>query len=585
MKKTISKILAAALALSMSVSLSACRQGNTASSAGSASQSGASSAAVSSAAAKVTFPLSEPLEFKVFVKNEDTTVYYNDNWVTDYIQKKTNIKLNFIEASGTDVETKLSLIMTGSGNLPDFFLSTGWSKAQTMLYASEGLLIPLNQYLSGAENWNRLNKESPLRQSDLIFPDGNYYSYGFDNEAYHMNYHAKIWYYKPWLDSLNGGKIPTTTEELYQYLKKVKTGDPNGNGQADEIPITGHIQGGSGSDPLTFLTNAFLENNNEIAGATVTPGRGFIVNSGKIEFQLSKPAFKSALQYLNKLNSEGLIDPQAFTQSKDNWKALFKQTTPTVAVATNYNYPSGFDGKADGAWTNWIAGYPLKGPDGVQLSAFFADNYFHRGMGIVSSDCKHPEIAVALMDWLASDENSLIQTNGPKGICWDSASSGTSVDGGTAAWQNLTPKVTDKNGNADYSADGVTEKSYRWSIDAGIIAATSRLRLSMLVKDPSVDLESHLYTISKEYAKYAPSLDTVVPSFAYTEAESKTIADNSLAVMSYANQSTVDFITGTKSIDKDWDSYVKKLDDLGLQTYLKLMQDKYTAYKSQTASK
>ena len=143
----------------------------------------------------------------------------------------------------------------------------------------------------------------------------------------------------------------------------------------------------------------------------------------------------------------------------------------------------------------------------------------------------------------------------------------------------MKPETVDENGNPDLSSEGIKQKYYRWSIDGGIIAATNRLRLSMKVEDPEIDLETHLYNISKEYEKYAPDLDTIVPSFAYTEDESKTVADTSVAVMSYANQSTVDFITGVMSLDKDWDGYVSKLDDLGLQTYIDLMQKKYDEIK------
>lgn len=576
MKKLMKKLTAAALALSMALSMTACGTTSSETETPGATAEGAESTGAAQGE-KITFPLEEKVEFTVFVKNDDAAISYNDNWVTDWVEEQTNVKLNFIEAAGEEAETKLNLMMAGGEDLPDFFMSTGWSKAQTMMYASEGLIIPLNQYLEGAENWNRLNEESPLRRDDLVFPDGNIYSYGFDNEAFHMNYQAKMWFYKPWLDELNDGKVPTTTEELYEYLKKVKESDPNGNGKADEIPLTGHIQGGSGADPLTFLTNAFLENNNQIAGATVTPGRGFIVNNGKIEFQLNKPEYRDALEYFNQLNSEGLLDPQAFTQSKDDWKALFQQDTNLVAVATNYSFPCGFDGTEDGPWTQWVAAAPMKGPDGVQLSAYYADNYFHRGMGIVSADCKNPEIAVALMDWLASDEHSLMQTNGPKGLLWDTVSEGTSVDGGTAAWTPLTAKVVDENGNPDLSGEGITQKYYRWSIDGGIIAATNRLRLSMNVVNPNADLETQLYNVSKEYEKYAPELDTIVPSFAYTEEEATTVADTSVAVMTYANQATVDFITGVMSLDNDWDAYVAKLDELGLQTYIDLMQSKYDA--------
>ena len=41
---------------------------------------------------------------------------------------------------------------------------------------------------------------------------------------------------KAWLDKL-GLQVPTTWDELENVLKAFKTQDPNGNGQADEIPM------------------------------------------------------------------------------------------------------------------------------------------------------------------------------------------------------------------------------------------------------------------------------------------------------------------------------------------------------------
>ena len=43
--------------------------------------------------------------------------------------------------------------------------------------------------------------------------------------------------YQPWLDALNL-EMPETTEELYNVLVAFKTQDPNGNGEADEIPMS-----------------------------------------------------------------------------------------------------------------------------------------------------------------------------------------------------------------------------------------------------------------------------------------------------------------------------------------------------------
>ncbi|HVO69042.1 MAG TPA: hypothetical protein VMT24_03290, partial [Aggregatilineaceae bacterium] len=47
----------------------------------------------------------------------------------------------------------------------------------------------------------------------------------------------------------------------------------------------------------------------------------------------------------------------------------------------------------------------------------------------------------------------------------------------------------------------------------------------------------------------------------------------------YINTNAAAFITGSKSLDKDWDAYVKGLNDLGLPHYLDLLQKQYDALK------
>ena len=65
----------------------------------------------------VTFPLKEKLELTVFVYATNTGGgTFQTNYVTDYIEEKTNIHLNFVyDLDGDDAKTKLNLIMTDPG--------------------------------------------------------------------------------------------------------------------------------------------------------------------------------------------------------------------------------------------------------------------------------------------------------------------------------------------------------------------------------------------------------------------------------------------------------------------------------------
>ena len=92
----------------------------------------------------VVFPLKEKLTLTVFVNNPDQGVTtYQDNWVTDWIEEQTNIHLDYVyDLTGDEATQKLNLIMTDPDSMPDFFLRTGWTKAEVLSYGSQGFCFP-----------------------------------------------------------------------------------------------------------------------------------------------------------------------------------------------------------------------------------------------------------------------------------------------------------------------------------------------------------------------------------------------------------------------------------------------------------
>ncbi|MBO1912935.1 hypothetical protein J4G37_50035, partial [Microvirga sp. 3-52] len=142
------------------------------------------------------------------------------------------------------------------------------------------------------------------------FPDGNIYSFPQMAEpeftSYRMGPKPRI--NEEWLEVL-GIDMPETTEDFYQYLKAVKEGDPNGNGQADEIPfgapsigmLVNYLQGSFG------LANKGNSNRN----VDLDP------ETGELRFFQKTDEYKELLQYVNKLYSEGLIEQSIFTSTME----------------------------------------------------------------------------------------------------------------------------------------------------------------------------------------------------------------------------------------------------------------------------
>ena len=527
---------------------------------------------------KIDFPLDEPVTLTAFVLHAQAIVDMTDNYITELIREETNITLDFKHSvAGDDGKTKLNLLMA-SDDLPDIFLRTGWSKAEALLYGSQGLIIPIQDYLKDAELWNSYNIEWPARLPDLIMTDGNIYNYGGASGENHGNYHARMWVYKPWIDSLMDGKMPETIDEYYEFLTKVKNEDPNGNGQADEIPLSGSIAAGQwATDPTTFLLNSFLQTNTHISNTNPT-FNPFMVNDGTIEFQFTKDAYRDGLAFLNKLYKEGLMDSQIFTQDGTQLTALASGDVPRLASASGgyfgsfMNAASFNEEKIDGTWDSWALLSPLKGPDGVQYSYYQLTNYF--GNGWVSRSCENPNLAVQLFDFMTTPDLTIAQQYGPKDIGWEFVDGGTGVDGGTATWRRILAEKFTEAGEPDW---GLGYAQNVWPSDINI-GALGLFKAHELVERPEVNLEYILYQALTEYAKYRPELDSMVPNFAFSEDQAREISEFMVSIGSYCIQARVQFITGDLSIENDWDSYLQKLDDVNLERFIQIYQEAYDAY-------
>ncbi len=530
----------------------------------------------------VTFPLEEKLELSVFVYATDTGGgTYQDNYVTDWIEEQTNIHLNFVyDLDGDEAKTRLNLLMTDPDSLPDVFLTTHWSKSEVQSYGEQGLIIPLDEYLADAPRWNEINEMAPNREGDLVMSDGHIYTYGDCNECFHCRYQNRMWIYKPWVDSLNDGKMPETTEELYDFLVKVKNEDPNGNGIADEIPMTGFL-GGWATDPTVWMINSFVQANNPLSNTNPTVGAGLVVSDdGTIEYSVMKEEYREAMKYINKLYAEGLLDNQTFTQDNTQFvSALDNEEDNLVAL-----HPGGalqvdgdnFWSKSEGKWQDWEILEPVEGPNGVRLAAKNLDNYFGSTIGSISKNCEYPEIVVALFDFLATEEGTNVQAFGAEGIGWDWTDEGVSLAGGTPTYEaHVVPD------DFDWIGAGF-EKNYDnwyWVSDACVRSSTADFRGDMKIQEPvELDHEYVLQQSAEKYDPFSPDDESIVPNLVFEGEDAQFISESTVTIGGYVNQATVEFITGGLDPEADWDLYISNLKDMGVERYLETYQTYYDQY-------
>lgn len=164
----------------------------------------------------------------------DTTKSYNEKASFKNITEETGLTLEFVElAAGTAAE-KVPLMLAG-GDMPDVFWAL-LSDAQILQNTTQ--LVPLEGMLEDfAPNSLKTYEELGTDWRTIaIAPDDHMYGMLSRYESLYENTGDGIQIInKKWLEAVNK-EVPTTLDEYYEVLKAFKEQDPNGNGQADEIP-------------------------------------------------------------------------------------------------------------------------------------------------------------------------------------------------------------------------------------------------------------------------------------------------------------------------------------------------------------
>ena len=185
---------------------------------------------------------------------------YNPNAYTQWLEETTGVDLEIETVAMPDRVTKLNLVLA-NGDLPDILLGFDPSSSLIAQMGAEGVFLPLNDLIAqyGDETKRVFETDRPQLLPLITSSDGNIYGLPNVNECFHCFLSQKMWVYKPWLDQL-GLALPTTTDEFEQMLIAFRDQDPNGNGIADEVPMSGSVDGLGGwhKSVEQYLMNSFV---------------------------------------------------------------------------------------------------------------------------------------------------------------------------------------------------------------------------------------------------------------------------------------------------------------------------------------
>ncbi len=496
-----------------------------------------------------------PITLQVFVDTgEEDAAFVTESRMTKYLEEKFNVKFDFV--TGTTAESLT--LMLASGDYPKLIYKSWYSMLEVVNYGELGIFVPLEDYIAKyAPNVTKAFDENPNLKAAVYAPDGHIYMMPFWEECYHCSMAMKMWINTDWLEAV-GMEMPTTTEEFEKVLIAFRDKDPNGNGQKDEIPLTGFIQSWNG-DPWGFLMNSFIYNTGTGSDYTYMDG-------DKVAFAPTQPEWKEGLKYMRSLYEQGLYDPQAFTQSADQFKNLALGEEEVVGT-----YAAGHLGMGVDPWVNeerankYEPVPPLKGPAGEQVTPYWPNRGMSGSYAITNKATEEEAIAfMELLDWHYSQEGSVSSWFGPIEEGWTWASAGDlGIDGRPAIWKVL------ESSSADIQTDLTWEPIFYMPETLFLGWASSQ---DIYTTD---GYERRLYLATKDYYEpYKP--ENIPPTGMYmTQEDSDTYSKLVVSIQSQVETNTAAFITGEKDIDEEWDAYVAGFDDLQLDEYLAILQKYY----------
>lgn len=509
-----------------------------------------------------TFPIvKEKITIKAFLCPTNMIKDYSNNEFTKWLEDLTNIHLEFDIPPMAEAQQKLNL-MLASDDLPEIIIGCNIRLDQLQLLAEQGVFLPLNDYIEkyGVE-FKKVYEAFPQVKDLITLRDGKIYGLPHINDCYHCSMSQKMWVYQPWLDKL-GLKPPETTEEFYQMLKAFKEKDPNGNGKADEIPLSGTREqnGGWRAQLDSFLMNSFVYNDR----VTANGSRHLILENGVVKAAYVQPGWKEGLKYYAKLYAEGLIDPQAFTNDQNQLRQLGENPNVPILGATSAGWYGVFtqNGGPSGRWKEYKPIAPLKGPSGMRQTPLtpYQPTGGH-GNFMITRVAKNPEAAFRLADVFYGFDATTRSVFGPEGEDWVRAKpDDVSIAGGKAAYTVL--KV--------WSGE---EHNRHWN-QAAPTFRTSEYRLSQTY-NPADPLERWLYEWTKNLYEPYGTRDKAVPPLVFTKEQSKEFGELNTAVLNVVDEWFAKFVTGKADVDRDWDTYIKTLKDSGLDRFLAIYQAAY----------
>ncbi len=435
-------------------------------------------------------------------------------------------------------------IMIASGKFPDAIVYSWQSiTGGAKMYADDGVIIPLGNLIDEyMPNFSAYLADHPEVKKQIADNDGEIYYIPFIRKDKELKVFEGPQMRQDWLDKL-GLEAPKTPDELYNVLKAFKTQDPNGNGKADEIPMSG-----VGFDNQEYgignLLNAFGSHFD------------FYLENDKVKYGILEDSYKEGLEFIAKLYAEDLIDIDYLLNDRDKMdnKVLNDRVGFIYSLQPGKFYTSMKDS------TRKMAGVPhFAVNDSINnvFNKYYAMDVKDTCLAISTAN-KNPSGTLRWIDNFFGGEGADIMNFGKEGLTYNM------VDG--------YPKLSDYILN---NPDGKTLQE-----TAGMNLGTYQSNF------PALQDWRYYEQILTEWGKESiktwsdsARIDGILPQLVFTEEETDQITRVMSEVETYVSEAVNKIVIGKLSV-KDLDDVRKTIKGMGIEKVVKIYNDAYARYKT-----
>jgi len=353
-----------------------------------------------------TFPLAEKAEISGLTRYPaNTESEPNNRTIYKRLEEKTNVHVTWKAIQSDQWGDKIALEMANIKTLPEFISPAGLGDADILKYAKQGVIIPLESYITPElmPNLCKVFEQAPEYKDMCKDENGHIWTLPWIEQLGVGKTAIQTIGNMPfintaWLDFL-GLEMPTTVDEFEQVLIAFRDNaaalKAEFNIDGDIIPLACIVNGGN--EDCRVLCNGFGEGYGD-----PDDWRHIVITDDKqVICAATTQGWRDGVEWLHKLYTEGLFDPDAFTQEWSTYVAKGKSGRYGVCFSWDVANIVGLTMSDIQNGTAGWAPLPMLKADTVNLTPNTGSltSGFDRGRGaVLTANAKNPALICAWLD-------------------------------------------------------------------------------------------------------------------------------------------------------------------------------------------